>query len=607
MKKDPFSFIQEFSGIKLRSKHGTYAFNQVIYCNNNFNIPATWEELTNFTVKYTNGKNFTSEYVVQDLSPYSTNIKLYENIEDNQKFFEYLINYNNKLSHSYSSNVFDSWSFKSLNDIILEFEEKNDVKSDNIFLTQFKSQNKNINAVEWKYTYISLDDNRNVVFQCRIDEDNQINVMKINSFGGTSDSDPSLDIAEKCALLFDENKYRIVIIFPKNGGGNSIVGYNIIRLISPYILTRNTLRIKKDINMDKFIEEYNSVNLFDELNSTNKVKGDYIKDDFIQEKYGDKIEEWSKPFAWRVNQSRIEKIKKNLKYKRKPTEIVVMTDGFAFSAASVFMKNVYKSGAAIVIGYNGNPNLPDDIFDISQSPSGVMNLNGYKNVYPENYEIISKYGIGLASMTCIATFHEFQESHVPEEYDVQIADKRVKIFKLYDDSYYQEFIKEAIEVLDSYQKNCNPNHTMLVLFSEECKFDDNLLHGGYICGNDSKWNTSNCIPVYCDNGYYYNKISNSCIKYPMDEEQDEETEEEAEEETEGETEKESQGKTEKEKKQEKQPDNQNNNVWWIILVSVSGFIILAAVIIFIIFKKRKLVYSQKENKIIDQENALIPM
>ena len=88
--KDPFTFIQEFSGIKLRSKHGTYAFNQVTYCNNNFNIPATLEELTNFTVKYANGKNFTSEYVVQDLSPHSNNIKLYENNEDNEKFLEYI-------------------------------------------------------------------------------------------------------------------------------------------------------------------------------------------------------------------------------------------------------------------------------------------------------------------------------------------------------------------------------------------------------------------------------------------------------------------------------------------------------------------------------------
>ena len=81
--------------------------------------------------------------------------------------------------------------------------------------------------------------------------------MKINTFGGALDSKDSLEVAEKCANLFDENEYRIVIIFPKNGGGNPIIGYNIIELLSPYILTRNTLRIKKDVNMTQFIELYN--------------------------------------------------------------------------------------------------------------------------------------------------------------------------------------------------------------------------------------------------------------------------------------------------------------------------------------------------------------
>ena len=83
-----------------------------------------------------------------------------------------------------------------------------------------------------------------------------------------------------------------------------------------------------------------------------------------------------------------------------------------------------------------------------------------------------------------------------------------------DDIYYQEFIGEAIEVLDSYKENCSPNHEILVLFSDECKFDNKLLHGGFGCGNDLKWNKSHCVPVYCDSGYYYNKISNSCIKFP---------------------------------------------------------------------------------------------
>ena len=64
--------------------------------------------------------------------------------------------------------------------------------------------------------------------------------------------------------------------------------------------------------MDLFIEKYNEADLFDEYNTTNKLKADDIKDDFIKETYGDKTEEWSKPFAWRVNITKIEEIKKNM-------------------------------------------------------------------------------------------------------------------------------------------------------------------------------------------------------------------------------------------------------------------------------------------------------
>ena len=161
-----------------------------------------------------------------------------------------------------------------------------------------------------------------------------------------------------------------------------------------------------------------------------------------------------------------------------------MTDGLALSAASIFLKNVYKSGGGIIIGYNGNPNS-DEIFDISQIASGQLGIGGYKDIYPEIYNNTAKYLIGLSSLTCIATYHEFQESYIPQEYIVQKPDKIINIYISYDDSYYQKFINEAIEVLDSYKQNCNPNHTMLVLFSDECKFDNELLHGGFGCGSDS--------------------------------------------------------------------------------------------------------------------------
>ena len=242
-----------------------------------------------------------------------------------------------------------------------------------------------------------------------------------------------------------------------------------------------------------------------------------------------------------------------------------MTDGFALSSASIFMKNAYKSGAGIIIGYNGNPNLPDDIFDISQSPSPTFGINNYRDIYPEIFNNTGKYGMGLLSITCMASYHEFQESYIPQEYDVQIPYKRVKLFNPYNDNFYQEFIDEAITELKWYQENCNPNNEMLVLFSNECKFDNSLMHGGYRCGKDSKWNTTDCIPVYCDSGYFYNKISNSCIKYPM-ENNDEESPKE--------------------------------NKTWIIIVSVVGGVVVLAVIIILIvmYKKKALCFKKKSAK-----------
>ena len=578
--KDPFTFIQEFAGLKLRSKHATYTFNQRTYTKNNFLIPVTMEDLSNFTVVYESGDNFTTDYLVQDMTKIDENMHFYTNKEDNDKFLSYLNNYKNNLNSLFSNKEYNNpflspFQFNNFDDIILEFEEKYGIKNNNIFLSPNKNKNK-LNEIDWKYSYINKDDNKTIVFQCRVDEINHVNVMKINNFGSTSDSIDSLDVAEKCAKLFDENDFRIVIIFPRNGGGNPIIGYNIIELLSPYILTRNTLRIKKDENITQFIELYNSQDLFEELNSTNKINGSYFKDGFINETYGNNTEEFSKPFVWRVNQTKIEEIKKTLKHKRKPNEIVILTDGFALSAASFFMKNAYKSGAGIIIGYNGNPNLPDDIFDISQSPSAFLGVMNYKYIYPEIYEKIVRDLIGLFGLTCIASFHEFQESHIPQEFDVQIADQRIKIFNPYDDTHYNTFIEEAIKVLDNYKENCNPKNKLLLKLSDECKFD-NHLHGGFRCGSDSKWNTSDCVPLYCDNGYYYNRISNSCIIYPG----------------ENEDEKSDEDKTDEEKTdEEKKTGDKDDKIWLYIVIPVAGIIVISIVVLIICYKMHLLCFKK---------------
>ena len=54
-----------------------------------------------------------------------------------------------------------------------------------------------------------------------------------------------------------------------------------------------------------------------------------------------------------MNLKEMAKKNKNI---RKPHEIIILTDGFSFSAASYFIKGIQLNGRSIVVGYSGNPN-----------------------------------------------------------------------------------------------------------------------------------------------------------------------------------------------------------------------------------------------------------
>ena len=40
---------------------------------------------------------------------------------------------------------------------------------------------------------------------------------------------------------------------------------------------------------------------------------------------------------------------------RKPHEIIIFTDGFSYSATSIFIKETQLRGGAIIVGFGGNP------------------------------------------------------------------------------------------------------------------------------------------------------------------------------------------------------------------------------------------------------------
>ena len=55
-----------------------------------------------------------------------------------------------------------------------------------------------------------------------------------------------------------------------------------------------------------------------------------------------------------------------------PSDIIIFTDSYCFSACSELIKPFQNTGGAIIVGFNGNPKIRGtDEFDGSQSSSSV--------------------------------------------------------------------------------------------------------------------------------------------------------------------------------------------------------------------------------------------
>jgi len=157
-------------------------------------------------------------------------------------------------------------------------------------------------------------------------------------------------------ILFDKNNYPIIIIFDKQNEKNDMTHYKhissknfsyetklFIDFISPLISVKyfeankvNETTKKIKINLDNNITYYLSEPFYSGYDDR------FYRDDFIKEKI-------------------------EIKNKRKPTDILIYTDGTLLSQNSLFIKYFQYYGGGIVAGYFGNPNKRNIPFDSGQS------------------------------------------------------------------------------------------------------------------------------------------------------------------------------------------------------------------------------------------------
>ena len=254
----------------------------------------------------------------------------------------------------------------------------------------------------------------------------------------------------------------------------------------------------------------------------------------IEDDYGNGIKHQRSKIFQLFNSSILKEHKKRRqhyfeKYElKRPTEILIFTDSFSYSSTSFFIKGLQETGAAILVGYKGNPKS-SEFFEASHSPSAVSNFNG-----SDIYNNLTACGFEIIGTTFFESFnYTYQiKNPIPREYLTHPVDERVFIYQNYDDSLYDKFINESKKIFKKYneEQHCNKNNLKL-LYDPNNKTDcysfkdDPFAHGGYECDIEKGMWSQKCVPYYCDIGYYFDIYQNKCIKDQCTENEDEDKEE----------------------------------------------------------------------------------
>ena len=482
---DPFEYVNNFGGnyVSTKNVHGTFTFKMQFHNDVSLtDYPLTYEELTNLQVIFDDEKstNITTRYL------FKSEIYIYSS--------------ENYLRSLRSGKGFYANRF---------FKEGKLARKNNIKIKRELHKNKNNKNIRNLETYIPWDHELEDSFKCYYDKDNKINIYLMESF--YTDRAEFYNTLMKCVKLFDQNTYPIVVINNFNSGGYLSLSQLFMGILSPLIpinLYKGRLRVTEGLKETKEISEYINLNL---TNINTCEKANYA--DLIKGKVKPNYSNTYLTEIFYINNktlhNQIEEIRANMKNKRKPTEILVLTDGYSFSSASLYIKYLQKMGGAIIAGFSGNP-YSNEIFDSSQSPSAVFTSDLLSVFNPDENNVLKFYNIQF-EIPGIQTFYNLEDKDVPLEYEVTPVDIRLELYQNFDNDIYDLFIEQCTKIFSNMENKCYSPY--VIKFDAECDkvINKSYKHGGYSCNKDGTWSNV-CVEAYCDMGYIFDQNEKKCIK-----------------------------------------------------------------------------------------------
>jgi len=317
-----------------------------------------------------------------------------------------------------------------------------------------------------------------------------------------------------CASKFDENTAPIAILLFMNGGGYDYLSMITKSLLMPSTDARLLKAIRKtDVNKDAARAYFGDTIMSTETcyPYTAKNYSNFWKVTQEDNLGGNVVHKRTQKF-YDSFVSELEEVKQYgiVKNPRKPTDVVVVTDGYCFSACSYFFNGVLESGSAITVGV-GTANIGDEKFVGSQCPSNViMSVPSFFTNVQEN---AVKFGVTVG-VTLSETFpivKDISKTQTPRDYTLGRVDANIGEFFV--PFPVDQIMMKVAQLHADYKENCNPDNHHLLLYVDNCTSNDvNANKTGYACGSYGRWNTSDCRIATCKKGYIVDFESNSCIR-----------------------------------------------------------------------------------------------
>lgn len=560
--KDPFEYINNFGGnyASTKNSHGTFTYK--MNYNNDIclsDYPLTKEEMGELKVVF---ENETDSFTI------NTEYKIHSDEIDIDKEIESL----RRLGEG--RRVRSKYYSKNRKNMEKDRERREKKKSKKSKFFNEDKLKRNLEEVKVIWNYNAEND-----FMCYVDEVNKINYYYVGSFE-PEDRNNFKKVIKDCVEIIDKNTYPIVVVNELNEGGYISLAQLFMGVLSPLMpidLFKGRLRVTESLKESNGINSYINSN-FTSINTCQKQNFADLLTDSVKPNYCEN--KLSKMFY--INNAtlhdEIENIRKNMKNKRKPTEILVLTDGFSFSAAAFYIKYLQKMGGAIVAGYMGNP-YSKEIFDSSQSPSPIFTAGLLNEFNSEEIKYLyNEYNI-IMEFPGIQSFYGLDDKDVPLEYDVTPVDVRLNLYDEFNQTYYQNFTDKSKSILNDIKNKCYSSNKNLILLSDECdsSFKNNYTHGGYICKDDGTWSKENCVAAYCDLGYSFDKNKRKCIKDVCSSIPIPDIEDDIEEET---------------PSDKKDPDDGKSSTTLVIVIIVIIVVLILIIVLVVFFLKKKRLHSE---------------